>query len=169
MNELAFGLENLRYEPVFIKKRVMEITEKFEITHLLSRKTQSLSGGEKQKIAFLSILLMEPEVMLLDEPTAFLDPESAEVFINAFKKYIQDKTAVIVEHNMSYLKNIVNRNVNFSPDGTIRERNLPLLDWTQTLPKLQLQNIGEPILEIKNLSFHYPKQKKLLEEFEKCS
>ncbi len=162
INELAFGLENLKLPSKEIKKKIFEIAEKFEVTHLLNRDTIGLSGGEKQKIALLSILLTNPDVLLFDEPTAFLDPESAKLFVETFKKIIKNKTVIIVEHNLHYLKEYVNKIIKIENRiaHSIEPNNF---QWDFDLPKINNDFISDKtILEIKNLSFNYKKQANLL-------
>jgi len=76
--EVAFGPENLCLSPEEVAKRVEESLEFVGIAHLAERTTTTLSGGEKQRLAIASILAMAPETIILDEPTAGLDPEGRE-------------------------------------------------------------------------------------------
>ena len=77
-SEIAFGMENLNFSKKIMKKRMEEILNSFGITHLREKSIASLSGGEKQKVAIASVIAMNPEILILDEPTAELDPRSAE-------------------------------------------------------------------------------------------
>ncbi|MDD3267379.1 MAG: ATP-binding cassette domain-containing protein, partial [Burkholderiales bacterium] len=153
-DELAFGLENLQLDKNSIEKQIFEITDRFNISHILQRKINTLSGGEKQRINLLAILLMNPDVLLLDEPTAFLDPESAHEIIDILKKYIHNKTVVIIEHNAHYLSNFVDYVVNINKDGQIK-----ILDKdTISIQQIQIKKhnyIPNTILDIRNLSFSY--------------
>lgn len=156
--ELAFGLENLGLSAEQIKVKIERISKEFAITHLLYKEVTNLSGGEKQKINLIAILLMEPDVLLLDEPTAFLDPESAAGITQILQKYVKDKTVIIVEHNLHYLKNLVNRVIQINHRGEIVECAVDAIDWQQQLnvatPRNQSEN-QETILEIKNLDYTY--------------
>jgi len=79
--ELAFGLENAGVKTEEIKRKVEETLVKFHLKHLRFRSPHTLSGGEKQKVAIASILILKPEHLILDEPTTYLDPKSrAEIF-----------------------------------------------------------------------------------------
>src|SRR5699024_312749 len=74
MQEIVFGLENLGYSTFEMRKRVAELVHFFGLEHLLNAKPSELSGGQKQMINLLSVLLLKPTVLLLDEPTSQLDP-----------------------------------------------------------------------------------------------
>ncbi|MEE8195520.1 MAG: ABC transporter ATP-binding protein, partial [Candidatus Bipolaricaulota bacterium] len=76
--EVAFGPENLCLSREEVRARVEESLLAAGISHLVNRETTTLSGGEKQRLAIASILAMRPSVVLLDEPTANLDPQGAK-------------------------------------------------------------------------------------------
>ncbi len=155
--ELSFGMENLSIDPKTIRQKVKENAEKFEIENLLDRDVHTLSGGEKQKVALLSILLMDPDVLLFDEPTAFLDPSSAKHFVDLFHQIAHNKTIITVEHNLDYLKPHVNRSLFITRDGVISEQTLENINWQPRYKKIPTMQIGEEILSIKNLNFAYDK------------
>ncbi len=76
--DLAFGLENFGVPHAEMQKRIAELLEKFNLTHLKDREPSSLSGGEKQKVAIASVMAYRPQVLVLDEPTTDLDADSRE-------------------------------------------------------------------------------------------
>lgn len=99
MDDVAFGLENLGLPRGEIMARVGSAAERMNIAHLLERKTFSLSGGEKQKVAIAGALAMNPGALLLDEPLASLDPASAREAMRAFRALADEGVAVVVvEH-----------------------------------------------------------------------
>src|SRR5579863_4305633 len=128
--ELAFGLENQGLESILIRQKIEQYSIKFKTTHLLHREARTLSGGEKQKINLLAILIMEPEVLLLDEPTAFLDPESAMEIIAILEEHSKQKTVIIIEHNIHYLKDFVNRVIIINNHGQITEHDPSNIDFS---------------------------------------
>ena len=85
-HELAFGLENLGIDPAVIRRRVGEMASYFGITDWYRRDTDSLSGGQKQILNLASILVMQPKLLILDEPTAQLDPIAAADFLATIHK-----------------------------------------------------------------------------------
>lgn len=158
--ELAFGLENLAVPPAQILSKINQTTQNLKLEYLLTREINSLSGGEKQKIALLSVLLTDPEVILLDEPTAFLDPASAQTFIQLLTHLAGTKTIIIIEHNLHYLKSLANRYLEIEDDGQIVEKSLAQVNWAPTLnqPTLaKLSPLADTLLEVRNLTYRYSK------------
>ena len=104
-HELAFGLENMGMAREEIGARIGETAEYFGIAKLYERTTNSLSGGQKQLLNLASVMTMQPKVIILDEPTAQLDPIAAEKFIQMLHK-INDElgtTVIISEHRLDQL------------------------------------------------------------------
>lgn len=132
-SELAFGLENNGVAPEIIRQQVDKTVRDLHIEHLLHRDIFSMSGGEKQTLAFASVYAMNPEIYILDEPSANLDRAST-LTLGEQLKYIkaQGKSIVIAEHRLYYLTDIIDRAV-FIVDGKIikeysREEFLSLTD-----------------------------------------
>jgi energy-coupling factor transporter ATPase len=100
--DVAFGLENLGISREEMRRRVDEAMKLTGIYELRERAPHELSGGQQQRVAIASVLAMQPEVVILDEPTSFLDPLSAkkifEVIYELNKKL--DITVVLVEHRL---------------------------------------------------------------------
>jgi len=102
--EIAFGLENLGMEPGLIREKVDQVIKMLEIDYLREKNPFELSGGQKQRVALASIIVMEPDVLVIDEPTSQLDPKGTEeVFkiIELMKK--KGKTIILVEHKIELI------------------------------------------------------------------
>ncbi|WP_066250423.1 energy-coupling factor ABC transporter ATP-binding protein [Neobacillus drentensis] len=108
--EIAFGLENLRVEVPVIKERVAEIIKLFGLESLQEKNPQQLSGGQRQRVSLASIMVMDPEILIIDEPTSQLDPQATEeVFkiINIMKQ--RGKTIILVEHKIELIAEYADR------------------------------------------------------------
>lgn len=101
-HELAFGLESLGTEPELMRLRVAEMASYFGIQDWFHRDVATLSGGQKQLLNLASIMAMQPQVLILDEPTSQLDPIAASDFLNTVKKINMElgTTVIITEHRL---------------------------------------------------------------------
>ena len=101
-DELAFGLENLGEDSTIIRQKIAEISSFLGIHHFFKQDVNKLSGGQKQLLSLASILLMGPKLLLLDEPTAMLDPIARENFYQILHKIHTQLgiTIIICEHNL---------------------------------------------------------------------
>lgn len=101
-HELAFGLENLGVPSGTIRRRVAEMASYFGIQNWFRRKTSDLSGGQKQLLNLAAIMVMQPKILILDEPTSQLDPIAASDFIATVKKLNRELalTVILVEHRL---------------------------------------------------------------------
>ncbi|MCF6173273.1 MAG: energy-coupling factor ABC transporter ATP-binding protein, partial [Campylobacteraceae bacterium] len=97
-DEIAFSLREFDFSD--IKDRVHDIAKKFEIEKHLKKSPLSLSGGEKQKIMLASILVYEPELLLLDEPTAAMDPRASGWFVDFMID--MKKTVIVATHDLAH-------------------------------------------------------------------
>lgn len=101
-HELAFGLESLGEKTSDIRRKVAEISGFFGINDWYHKKTSELSGGQKQLLNLASIMVMQPKVLVLDEPTSQLDPIAATDFIATLRKINEELgiTIILVEHRL---------------------------------------------------------------------
>ena len=101
-HELAFGLESLGLSQSVIRRRVAEAASFFGIDAYFEQKTSELSGGQKQLLSLASVAAAQPEILLLDEPTAQLDPVAAKNFLSAVKRLNRELgvTVILTEHRL---------------------------------------------------------------------
>ena len=123
-HEIAFGLENLGVPKKEISNRIKEVTSLTEIEHILDKAPFELSGGEQQRVAIASILVLEPKVLILDEPTALLDPYMAKKIINLLQEIKQEKniTILISEHRLDLILPFIEQII-LMKNGNILEYN----------------------------------------------
>ncbi len=95
--DVAFGLENLQTPPVELKRKVEDTLRNLQLWDKKDHPTQLLSGGEKQKLAIASVIVMEPECLILDEATALLDYRSKEQVLETIKFLQKAKRVAIIQ------------------------------------------------------------------------
>jgi cobalt/nickel transport system ATP-binding protein len=135
-DEVAFGPLQLRWTKDEIRRRVAETLDLMEISHLKDRPPHRLSGGEKKRVALASVLILDPEVLLLDEPTAALDPKSQRMVVEFLAGWGGGaKTVVVATHDLDTLEEIADRCYIFEGGRAIAEglpdeilRDAPLLE-----------------------------------------
>ncbi|HUS15557.1 MAG TPA: ABC transporter ATP-binding protein [Chloroflexia bacterium] len=110
LDDVAFGPLQLGLSPAEVKACCDEALEQMEITHLAQRAPFELSGGEKKRAAIASVLSLHPEVILLDEPTASLDPRTKWVLVNLIRKLGEaGKTIITTTHELEIVPIIAKR------------------------------------------------------------
>ena len=139
-HELAFGLENLNTPPDIMQRRIAEIASYFGIEELLDRDPATLSGGQKQLLNLASVMIMQPRLLLLDEPTAQLDPIAAADFLTTLHRLNQDfsTTILLAEHRLEEVIPLCTQLL-LMEHGTVT---------MQDVPRRLLQNLPEdaPVL-----------------------
>ena len=150
-SEITFGLENAGVEPKKIKERYEATVSALKIQSLLGRNIFSMSGGEKQSLAFASVYAMNPSVFVLDEPTANLDADAIDTIrqqIIQIKK--EGRTVVIAEHRLYFLMDLIDRAI-FIQKGNIVQifsgnefRNLS----DEQRIRMGLRSLVHPVLEL---------------------
>ena len=110
-HELAFGLESLGMNNSVIRRRTAETAEFFGISKWFEKNVDELSGGQKQILNLASVMVMQPDVLILDEPTAQLDPIASENFISLLVKINKElgTTIILSEHSLNEIYGVSDR------------------------------------------------------------
>lgn len=126
-DEIAFSMEQAAIPRSEMQARVQRILQKLNLEHLKTRKVDSLSGGETQRIAIAAALVLEPKILVLDEPTSQLDPIAAEEVLILLKHLQQDLglTIVMSEQRIDRVLAYADMLAILSPDGQLCEIGLP--------------------------------------------
>lgn len=138
--DIAFGMENLGLAQEVMRQRISEVLEKVNMSDFRNKPPHLLSGGQKQRVAIAGIIAMRPDYLVLDEPTAMLDPEGRrEVIDTIIQLNKQEKlTIVLITHFMEEAvladRLIVMENAKIVIEGTPRE----VFSNVDTLKKLRL-------------------------------
>lgn len=168
--EIVFGMENLGWTYDRIQKKTDEMVKFFELQDIFYKKTNQLSGGQRQRVLLASVMAMEPEILLLDEPTSQLDEEMAkELLYELYRLNKKYKTAIIiVEHRLRHAIRFCNRFCKMS-DGRMTEIpkeqvEIPSFSWPNQL--LSTKSNCETIISIEDLTFYYEKENPVFQHFQ---
>lgn len=147
-DEVIWGPENLSLDEDEIVRRAREALELFGLEGFEDRITYNLSGGEKQKVAIASVYAMNPDVILLDEPTSQLDPIGTEMVFDAIDQLIAEGvTIVMVEHKVEELAAYADR-IAVLEAGKLREIDDTasiLTDGDSDVPRPQVTELGRTL------------------------
>lgn len=123
-HELAFGLENLGTPPDEMRRRVAEVAHFFGIEPWVRKKTEELSGGQKQLVNLAAVLALRPRLLLLDEPTAQLDPNAVKQFLFMLARVNRELgiTVVMATHSPEDVAAYVTQRVDLSDPGRVGSR-----------------------------------------------
>lgn len=117
--EIAFGPLQMGLSEEEVRRRCDDVMELFDLTRLKSRAPYHLSGGEKKKTALACVLVMNPRVLVLDEPLAGLDEETQEWLLSFLLSLKESgRTMVIATHNRKFADRIADRSLRFHADHT---------------------------------------------------
>jgi energy-coupling factor transporter ATP-binding protein EcfA2 len=118
-DELVFGMESLNFPAEVMRKRVEEVLDLLSLAPLRDRSILTLSGGEQQRVAIASALVMHPKILVLDEPTSALDPIAAEEVLSILQRLVHDLglTVIISEHRLERVIQFVDRILLIDNDG----------------------------------------------------
>lgn len=108
---IAYGLKIRNYPKNEIRKKVKEVLELVGLQGYENRKAKSLSGGEKQRVAIARAIVLEPKLLLMDEPTANLDPTNSAIIEEIVREIVREKETTIVfsTHNLFQAKRLAHR------------------------------------------------------------
>ena len=153
VDEVAFGPENYEFEPKIIEKLVESSISAVDILPLHNRNTHTLSGGEKQRLAIASMLSCQPKYLILDEPSASLDPKGVLLLRKILAELKAKNVGVLcIEHNLNAIRPVADRIVSIS-DGTIT-------DWVPIeeqiiVPSMNSVQENTPLLTLEKVNFSY--------------
>lgn len=143
-DELLFGLENFGVDHDEIPKRINEALEAVGISDLRNRELDTLSGGQKQKVAIAAILALQPKVMVLDEPTCALDPVSSRMIFSILRNLNQNFgiTIVVIEQKVALLSEYCKRLIVLSKGELLLDA--PVSDALKDIELLRQVGINYP-------------------------
>jgi len=109
--ELVLGMENLGLPVSLMQRRVMEVGDALALNSYLQENVNDLSGGLKQKVVLASVLAMQPDILILDEPTSQLDPVTAEEILTIVRKLNEDQgmTVILIEQRLERCFHLADR------------------------------------------------------------
>lgn len=145
-DDVAFGAENLSVDPTEIWCRVRSALSAVGLDVPLNHPTSHLSGGQKQRLALAGILAMQPGLILLDEPTANLDPAGVTEVRDAVARVLEDTgaTLVVVEHRVDAWIDVVDRVVVLEPGGGVSMDGRPDIVFPQARDRLIAAGVWVP-------------------------
>lgn len=162
-DEIVFAAENLCMPGDEIKARIQVLARQLHIDDLLTRDVGSLSGGEKQKVVIAANLVMLPRILILDEPTAFLDLYAEKMLVNTLQELHQADpllTIVIVDHRLSPFESIIDKIVLLDEMGHVE------FSDTKDAFKDRLSRYNETVVRTE---INYPDFETFLEGIENAS
>jgi energy-coupling factor transporter ATP-binding protein EcfA2 len=124
--DMAFGPENLRRDPAWIREAIPRYLQVVRLDGYQDADTYQLSGGQKQRLAIADALILEPEILILDEPTSELDPVGKDEVFEVLRQLRQERkvTVIIVEHAAEQLAEMADRIV-VMQDGLVVDQGPP--------------------------------------------
>lgn len=139
--ELAFGPLQLGYPPETVNQRIEELSALLGIDKLLDHTPFKLSGGEKKKVAIGSTLILNPDVLILDEPTNSLDPRSQAWLLNLLQELSDaGKTLIFATHNLDLVPQVSDRAILFGEDHSIAA-DMPVQELLKNVALLKQVNL----------------------------
>ena len=163
--ELIFALENLGISPEEMNRKIQTALQLVQTQTLFTRELATLSGGEKQKAALTVLLAMNPDILLLDEPFASIDPTSRKQFIQILARLHQaGKTILVCDHDFNDYADVVDQVVTLK-NGQFEKQPLTFIKTKPQTFQLTTSVVKQPMLQLKNFRLSQGKRV-LLEEKE---
>jgi energy-coupling factor transporter ATP-binding protein EcfA2 len=174
-HEVASGPANLRLPLAEVRQRVATALGELHIEHLAERDTNSLSGGEKQKVALAAALAMQPRLLVLDEPTTDLDPRSKSELMTLLESLDPALGTIIVSHDLDTIAPLVDRLVIvdggaivddrpaadvFAEPAILTEHGIAVPYSTTSSRRRTAEPTGDIAIELDDVSFTYPRTSK---------
>lgn len=120
--EVAFGLENHGVPRKEMREKIDDVLKRVGLYELRKRSPFEVSGGQQQKVAIASVLALEPKILILDEPTGYLDPGGTDAVFSVVKKLNnQGKTIIIITHKLEYLARYADRVILFNKGNVVAD------------------------------------------------
>lgn len=153
--DVAFGPENLAVPSAQIRQRVDEALEKVRMSQFAKSAPHYLSGGQKQRVAIAGIIAMKPEIIVLDEPTAMLDPSGRREVIDTIH-YLNKNEGITVVHITHYMEEAVDADrVIVMEEGKVVLQGRPVEIFTQVKA---LKEIGLDVPQVTELAYELRKE-----------
>ena len=167
--EFLFSMENFNFTHDEMNASKEKFEKLFCLNNIWGKKNSQLSNGECQKLVLASLLAINPEVLLLDEPTAFLDPEARADFYSFLNTIRGDRLVIIVDHHIGEIRDIVSRVIEVSLDGKISSKVDLHFSESKAQESFSLEQISIPKfnnlrLIMNEVSFSYEKKMPLLDK-----
>ncbi|MFU2158853.1 ATP-binding cassette domain-containing protein [Caldisericum sp. AR60] len=158
-DDLAFGLENMGLNRNIIQSKIIEISEKLGIKSFLHFPPSLLSGGEKQKVALASVLVLEPDYVVFDEVTSLLDPINRKMILNTILEINRNRGVLYITHHPE--ETVFSNRIIVLNNGFIARTGTPyeIFSDVDFLSSVNVSNLHEAILSKKLL------EKGLIERF----
>ncbi|MEM3041265.1 MAG: phosphate ABC transporter ATP-binding protein [Nitrososphaerota archaeon] len=119
---VAYGLKIRGMSETQTKERVRDILHRVGLEGYQSKSAQTLSGGEQQRLALARALVLDPEVLLLDEPTSNLDPANASMVTEIIKEESAKRTTIVATHNFNQVRRLTKRSIYIENGQVIEDR-----------------------------------------------
>ncbi len=143
-DELVFGLENLGLPIPEIQKRLDWACELADLTPLLDKPPYEISGGQKQRVALAAMLAMQPKILILDEPTAMLDPVSRQKIFDVLARLREEReiTMILIEHSLEHIIPLADRMVLLGEGKIVHQA--PTREFFNDLSRVKAEGIHLP-------------------------